>query len=165
MNLLEEGIDVGVRIGQLEDSTLIAQPVGHVRRVVVASPEFLERHGMPQHPKELLNFNCVRFSAATGPWWTFQEKGKQFTVPVMGNLDFNQAAPAIGACMAGMGLGMFISYQVAPYLAQHKLVAVLESFETAPRIISVIYPHARLLPARTRLFIDWIKQELTGLNL
>jgi len=164
VNLLEEGIDVGVRIGQLEDSTLIAQPVGSVRRVVVASPEFLERQGMPQHPKDLLKSNCVRFSAATGPWWTFQEKGKQFTVPVMGNLDFNQAAPAIEACVAGMGFGMFISYQVAPYLAQHKLVSVLENFEIAPRTISVVYPHARLLPARTRLFIEWIKQELQGFN-
>ncbi len=164
VNLLEEGIDVGVRIGPLEDSTLIAQPVGSVRRVVVASPQFLERNGIPQHPRNLLNSNCIRLSATTGSWWAFQEKGKQFTVPVMGNLDFNQVAPAIEACMAGMGFGMFISYQVAPYLAQHQLVAVLQDFETAPRTISVVYPHARLLPARTRLFIEWIKQELAVLK-
>jgi len=164
VNLLEEGIDVGIRIGLLEDSSLVAQPVGSVRRMVVASPEFLERQGAPKHPRELLKSNCVRFSAATGPWWTFHEKGKSFTVPVTGNLDFNQAAPAIEACAAGLGFGMFISYQVAPYLAQNKLVPVLESFEAPPRTISVVYPHARLLPARTRLFIEWMKQELKQLN-
>lgn len=164
VNLLEEGIDVGIRIGQLEDSSLVAQPVGSVRRMVVASPEFLEKQGIPSHPRDLLQANCVRFSAATGPWWTFHEKGKPYTVPVTGNLDFNQAAPAIEACVAGLGFGMFISYQVAPYLAQNKLVPVLENFEVTPRTISVVYPHARLLPARTRLFIDWMKQELKALN-
>jgi DNA-binding transcriptional LysR family regulator len=164
VNLLEEGIDVGIRIGPLEDSSLVAQPVGSVRRMVVASPEFLERHSEPKHPRDLLTANCVRFSAATGQWWTFHENGKQFTVPVTGNLDFNQAMPAIEACAAGLGFGMFISYQVAPYLAQNKLKVLLEEFEAPPRTISVVYPHARLLPARTRVFIDWMKQELKDLK-
>ncbi len=164
VNLLEEGIDIGIRIGQLEDSSLVAQSVGSVRRMVVASPDFIERHGEPMHPKDLLKSNCVRFSAATGQWWTFQENGKPFTVTVTGNLDFNQAMPAIEACAAGLGFGMFISYQVAPYLKQGKLKAVLEQFEAAPRPISVVYPHARLLPARARMFIDWMKRELPGIG-
>jgi DNA-binding transcriptional LysR family regulator len=164
VNLLEEGIDVGIRIGPLEDSTLVAQAVGSVRRMVVVSHEYLEKHGEPKHPKDLLKANCVRFSAATGPWWTFYENGKQFTVPVTGNLDFNQANPAIEACAAGLGFGMFISYQVAPYVAQNKLKVVLENFEAPPRTISVVYPHARLLPTRTKILIAWMKQELKSLN-
>lgn len=160
VNLLEEGMDVGIRIGPLEDSSLIAQSLGSMRRMVVASPEYLCRHGLPQHPKALLKANCIRFSAATGPWWTFYEGSKQFNVPVTGNLDFNQAAPALDACLAGMGFGMFISYQIEPYLKQKRLKIVLEKFEPPPRPISIVYPHARLLPARTRVFIDWIKQEL-----
>ena len=81
-------------------------------------------------------------------------------VPVTGNLEFNHVAPAADACLAGLGFGMFISYQVAHHLAQNRLQVVLESFEPPPRPISVVYPHARLLPARTKAFIEWIKQEL-----
>lgn len=164
VNLLEEGIDVGIRIGHLEDSTLVAQPLRQVRRVLVASPEFLARQGMPRHPEDLLKANCVRFSAATGQGWTFHDNGKQFAVPVSGNLEFNQALPAVEACAAGLGFGMFISYQVAPYLAQGQLKIVLEQFEAPPRPINVVYPHARLLPARTRAFIEWIKREINAIQ-
>ena len=163
-NLLEEGIDVGIRIGQLEDSSLIAQPLGSVRRMVVASPGYLRHHPLPKHPRDLLKANCVRFSAATVPGWTFHDGSKKFNVAITGNLDFNHIAPAIEACAAGLGFGMFISYQVAPYLKQKRLKIVLERFEPPPRPISVVYPHARLLPTRTRVFVEWIRQELQGLK-
>ncbi|MES2414014.1 MAG: LysR substrate-binding domain-containing protein [Pseudomonadota bacterium] len=164
VNLLEEGIDVGVRIGELEDSTLVAQSVFSIRRVVVASPAWLRKHGVPKHPRELATANCVRFSGPIGPWWTFHEKGKTFTVPVSGNLEFNNAAPAVDACVAGMGFGMFISYQAAPYVQQKKLAVVLEDYEPPKRPVSVVYPHARLLPARTKVFIEWMKDELSQLG-
>ena len=85
-------------------------------------------------------------------------------MPVTGNLDFNHAVPAVEACAAGMGFGMFISYQVAPYLQAKRLKTVLEKFEPPPRPISIVYPHARLLPARTRAFVEWMKQELKDLK-
>lgn len=160
VNLLEEGIDVGIRIGPLEDSSLVAQPLGSVRRVVVASPDYLRRHGTPKHPQDLRRANCVRFVGASGPWWTFHEGAKQLNVTVTGSLDFNHAAPAVEACAAGLGFGMFISYQVAPYLTDKRLKTVLEKFEPPPRPINIVYPHARLLPARTRAFIDWMKREI-----
>lgn len=163
-NLLEEHIDVGIRIGTLQDSSLVAQPLGSVRRMVVASPEYLSRHAPPKHPSDLLKANCVRFSGGAGPWWTFYEDGKPLNVPVTGNLEFNQVAPAADACLAGLGFGMFISYQVARYIEQNRLLIVLESFEPPPRPINVVYPHARLLPARTKVFIEWIKQELRRLQ-
>ncbi len=164
VNLLEEGIDVGVRIGALEDSTLVAQSVFSIRRVVVASPAYLRKHGTPAHPRELAKANCVRFNGPSGPWWTFHDKGKTFTVPVTGNLEFNNAAPAVEACVAGAGFGMFISYQSAPFVRQKKLVTLLEEFEPPKRPVSVVYPHARLLPSRTRVFIEWMKDELSGLS-
>ncbi|WP_421954108.1 LysR family transcriptional regulator [Polaromonas sp.] len=164
VNLLDEGVDVGVRIGALEDSSLVAQTVFSIRRIVVASPDYLRKHGVPSHPRELQAANCVRFTAPSGPWWTFHDKGKTFNVPVTGNLEFNNAAPAVDACAAGMGFGMFISYQAAPLVQQKKLVVVLEDFEPPKRPVSVVYPHARLLPARTRIFIEWMKNELLQLN-
>ncbi len=160
VDLVEEGIDVGIRIGELNDSSLVAQTLGNVRRVVVASPAYLRRHGTPSHPRELLQANCVRFTGNTVPEWTFHDGRRKLVLPVTGNLDFNHVAPAVDACVAGLGVGMFISYQVAPHLAARRLVTLLEDFEPPPRPVSVVYPHARLLPARTRAFVDWLKQEL-----
>lgn len=164
VNMLEENVDVGIRIGELADSSLVAQPVGKVRRMVVASPDYLASHGIPAHPNDLLNANCVIFSGSSAPWWSFYQRGKSFNVPVGGNLEFNHVAPAIEACAAGLGYGMFISYQTAPWIAAGKLQAVLAEFEPPPRPISIVYPHARLMPARTRAFVEWMKQALSGLE-
>jgi len=160
VNLLEEGIDVGIRIGPLADSSLIAQSIGSIRRVVVASPAYLRKHGTPKHPKDLLQHNCVRFVGTSGNWWSFRENGRTVNLDVSGNLDFNHAAAALDACAEGVGIGSFISYQSAPFVERKQLKIVLEKFETAPRPINIIYPHARLLPARTRLFIEWMKREI-----
>jgi DNA-binding transcriptional LysR family regulator len=160
VNLLEEGIDVGIRIGLLDDSTLVAQPVGSIRRVVVASPAHLRRHGAPQHPKDLLKANCVCVTGHTLGWGPFNDQGRQLRLAVSGNLEFNQNAPAIEACIAGVGFGVFMSYQVAPFLKTKQLRVVLAEFEPPPLPISLVYPHARLLPKRSRVFIEWMKKEL-----
>lgn len=161
VNLLEEGQDLGIRIGRLEDSSLVAHPLGEVRRVVVATPALLRRHGVPRHPRELLDANCIRVLSTRTGWGDFQEGGKVFQVPVSGNLEFNHIWPAVQACSEGAGFGMFFSYQVEPLVAQKKLRVVLEDFELPPRPISIVYPHARLLPARTRAFIAFARQELS----
>jgi DNA-binding transcriptional LysR family regulator len=162
VNLIDEGIDLGIRIGNLEDSSLVALPIGHVRRVVVGHPDYLRKHGAPKHPRELQHFNCIR-NVSGAAWGEFQEKGgRPFRVQVSGNLEFNHVLPAVQACADGAGLGMFFSYQVQPLLAQKRLKIVLEKFERPARPIQVVYPHARLLPARTRAFIDWIREDLTA---
>lgn len=160
VNLLEEGIDVGIRIGEPEDSSLVAQKVGSIRRLVVASPAWVRRHGVPQHPKDLLKANCVRITDHSPTWGPFIDQGKPLRLAVSGNLEFNQIAPAVAACAAGAGFGSFFSYQVAPFLKTKQLRTVLEDFEPPPRPINIVYPHARLLPMRTRVFIEWMKQEL-----
>ena len=160
VNLLEEGVDVAVRIGPLHDSSLVAQSVGSLRRPVVASPAFLAGRGEPAHPEDLRGAPCVGFTFPMPGGWTFHEGERQFQVPIQCNLEFNQAAPAAEAVLAGLGFGMFIEYQVAPYLADGRLRTVLEAFEPPRRPISIVYPHARGLPARTRVFVAWMKQEL-----
>jgi len=164
INLLEEGVDAGIRIGPLEDSSLVALPLGSVRRMVVSSPSHLRSNGIPRHPRDLRRTACVCFTGSTAPWWTFYERGKPFNVPVRGKLEFNQVAPAVEACMAGMGFGNFISYQVAPYIRQKKLKVVLEDFEPPPRPVSIVHPYGRLVPVRTRVFIEWMKTELGSLK-
>jgi DNA-binding transcriptional LysR family regulator len=162
VNLLEEGIDVGIRIGRLEDSSLVALPLGCMRRVVVASPECLREQGRPVHPNDLLKANCVRVADHTPTWGSFRDGNKSFKLSVTGTLEFNHIAPAVQACAAGAGFGQFLAYQVAPLLKTGELQTVLEDFEDAPLPIHVVYPHARLLPMRTRVFIDFIRQELKG---
>jgi DNA-binding transcriptional LysR family regulator len=156
VDLIEAHMDVGVRIDNLEDSSLVGQTVGSVRRVVVASPSYLAQAGTPQHPKDLAALQCV----SAGRPWLFQEAGREFSMSVQGNLSFNLGAPAIEACASGAGLGMFLSYQVEPYVRSGALQVVLQAFERPPMEVSVVYPQARLVPARTRLYIDWLVAEL-----
>ena len=165
VNLLEENIDVGIRISPLQDSSLVAQTLGTIRRVVAVSPDYLARHGTPRHPRDLDGAPCVRGRIDAPPQWTFHEGGKTLSVTPSNRLEFNHLAPAIEACAAGMGFGTFFSYQVMPHVVQGRLKLVLEDFEPPPRPVSVIYPNARLLPARTRAFIEWMKMEFSGLRL
>ena len=160
VNLVDEGMDIGIRVGTLKDSSLIAQPLGHIRRVVVTSPKFLAQHRLPQHPKDLKNANCVCLTEQTRNWGPFIDNSRKIYVSVDGNLEFNQSAPAIDACAAGAGFGLFFSYQVADLVKRGQLKIILQKFEPAVLPISIVYPHARLLPARTRIFIDWVKKDL-----
>jgi DNA-binding transcriptional LysR family regulator len=158
VNLVEEGIDVGVRIGELVDSSLIARPASSMRRLTVAAPSYLAQRGSPAHPRDLLAHNCIVFSGR-GPW-LFQVDGEPLPVAVQGNLRVNQAAVAARACAAGAGVGSFFAYQVADELASGALRVLLEAFEGPPRPIHIVYPQARLLPARTRIFVDFLLQHI-----
>lgn len=160
VNLLDEQIDVAIRIGMLEDQSLVAHPLGSLRRIVVAAPDYLASRGVPAHPRELAAHDCVVFATGGGSAWRFVDGGREFAVAVSGRLGFNHIAPAVDACRAGIGLGTFISYQVADDLRAGRLQAVLEAYELPPRPVHVVYPHARLLPVRTRVFVDWIRREL-----
>jgi len=161
VNMVEEGIDVGIRIAPLEDSSMIATRVGEVRRVVCASPSLLKRLGTPMHPRELAEFPCVHFQGlSAAPVWNFSDGRKSTSVPVSGPFACNQAATALEACAEGLGFGRFLSYQVESLVAQKKLSIVLQEFEPPPIPIHVIFAHARLMAPRVRVFVDWMKREL-----
>lgn len=162
VNLVEEGIDLGVRIGALDDSSLIAQQVGSMPRVTVASPRYLKAHGTPTQPKDLLSHNCLRFSRAGASHWNFVAGGKPLALSVRGNLSINHSAAAARACVAGLGVGTFFAYQVMPQVKSGELRVVLAEFAVPPVPIHVVYPEAKLLPARTRVFIDFIKRHLAA---
>ncbi len=162
VNLVEEGIDVGVRIGSLEDSSLVARPVGTMRRVTVAAPSYLAEHGVPRQPKELLSHNCVRFASGGMMEWAYRVNGKPVTLHVQGNLSVNQTAVGAQACVAGLGIGVFFAYQVAPFVASGALRVLLGGFEMPARPIHLVYPQARLLPMRTRAFIEHMQEHLAN---
>ena len=161
VDLVEEGIDAGVRIAKLPDSTLIAAPLGSVRRVVVASPALLRAGGEPARPEELSSRPCVCFEGLVpGAAWTFRDGDRELSVPVRGRFATNQAAAAIAACEAGLGFGTLLSYQVEPALRAKRLRVVLREFEPAPVPVSLVYPEARRLTSRLRAFLDWMKPRI-----
>jgi len=156
VDLVEEGIDVGVRIGRLPDSSLVALPIGETRRVVCASPAYLKRAGTPESPADLAAHRCVSFGGlAPGNEWSFAAEGKAARVTVVPALASNQIDPALDACVGGAGLGQFLSYQVQALLEARKLKRVLAGFEPASLPIHVIYPSARLLSSNVRALVDW----------
>jgi DNA-binding transcriptional LysR family regulator len=166
VNLVEEGIDVAIRIGRLADSSLVAIPVGRVRRVVCASPGYLRRHGTPHHPNELRNRRCVRFTGlAPRSEWQFRIGARRRSVPVASVLTYNQAESAIEACVAGLGPGAFLSYMVARARRSGKLSYVLEDYEVEPLPVQVVYPHSRTMTPTVRTFIDVCVERLRQMKL
>jgi len=161
VNLIDEGIDIAIRIASPADSTLVVTGVGEVRQVVCASPELLDRIGEPSHPSELAQQPTIYFQGATpAPLWTFAEAGRMFTVPIDAAFACNQAAASVEACAAGLGFGRFLSYQVDSLIAEGRLLRVLSAFELPPIPVQVVFAHARLMSPRIRAFVDWMKEAL-----
>lgn len=161
VNLIDEGIDVAIRIGHLGDSSLVARPVGEIRQVVCASPELLEKAGDMKRPEDLSEHPCIRVTGlAPGPTWHFSKNGKPLTIPINDTFLCNQVDAAIDACKEGIGFGIFLSYQIESLLRQGKLASVLADYEPPPMPVSVVYSHPRLMSTRVRVFVDWITRDL-----
>jgi len=162
VDLVDEGIDLALRIGPLPDSSLIAVPVSEVRRVTVASPALLQRTGIPQHPKTLSNLPCIRQQNIPGSEtaWPFREDSKDFVVPVDGRFGCNQIAAATSACVNGMGFGQFLSYQTQELVKKGELQIVLQDYEPLPWPVNLVYPGGRLVSSRQRALIAWLRDAL-----
>jgi DNA-binding transcriptional LysR family regulator len=153
VNLVDEGLDAGVRIGHRRASSLIAVPLGSVRRVICASPAYLRARGSPRRPEEVAAHRCVRFTGLTPlSEWTFRSGARKFAIASV--LACNQPDVAIEACARGLGLGLFLSYMVAPLVHAGRLKYVLEDFEAEPLPIHLVYPHSRVVSPTVRAFAD-----------
>lgn len=162
VNLVEEGFDVAIRIGNLEDSSLIAKRVGQVRRVICASPKLIKKVGKVDHPKLLRSLPCTRHTGvASKDHWNYIENSKIRSVAVSGPLACNNVSATVEACVAGLGFGMFLSYQVEKHLQSKQLKVVLEEFEPDPTPVNIVFPHTRLMATRMRAFVDWITPRLS----
>lgn len=159
-NLLEEGIDVAVRLGPLPVSNLMATRVGTVRRVVCGSPDYFRRHGTPRVPADL---SAHRIVGATSTWslseWHFGQ-GQKTSVRITPRLLCSTNDAAIEAAVQGWGLTRVMSYQVAPLIAEGKLIAVLTDDEEEPLPIHVVHPEGRKVTAKVRAFVELAAQRL-----
>lgn len=155
VNLVDEGMDVAVRIGHLPDSGLRAVRVGQVRRLLVASPEYLERHDMPQHPGDLLRHTII---ASTGlsprVEWKFGDANDPTLVHIKPRLTVTSNDAAIVAATSGLGIARLLSYQVGNELDAGRLKIVLPEYEEAPWPIHVLHRESKYGSAKVRHFID-----------
>ena len=159
INLVEEGVDLAVRIGHLPDSTLVARHVGEMRRIVVAAPEYLKAHGEPKRPAEIAAHDTIQFGAMTAaPDWRFVEDNSEIRVSPTPRFATNAADAAIQHAEAGGGLTRVLAYQAAASLKAGRLKIVLAKFEQPPLPIHIVYPTSRLLSAKVRTFIDLVTE-------
>jgi len=157
VNLIEEHVDVALRIGTLPDSNLVATQVGAIRRVVCASPDYLHRFGIPRSPDDLANHRCISFDGldAVTAWTFVGDDGEKRPVAIHSRLTVSTADAAIAASALGLGLTRVLSYQVADALSDGRLVRVLADDEPPAVPASLIYPGQGRLPMKTRAFIDF----------
>lgn len=157
VNLLEEGVDVGVRIGELPDSGLRAVRVGQVRRVVVAAPRYLKGAGTPTVPAELALHQIIATrTSGTVHEWKFSGPQRAVAVRIQPRLTVTSNDSAIEAALSGAGITRLLSYQVAVHIKSRKLVALLREYEPLPLPVHVIHGESRLGAARVRAFVDFI---------
>jgi DNA-binding transcriptional LysR family regulator len=161
VNLVEEGIDVAVRIGHLPDSSLKALRVGQVRRVLCASPEYLAKNGVPRHPDDLLRHTIVAASGVTPRVeWKFGAVDDPTTVRLRPRLTVTSNDAAIAAVVMGLGICRLLSYQVADELAAGRLKIVLADFEEAPWPVHLVHRESKFGASKVRNFIDLLAGEL-----
>ncbi len=159
INLVEDGVDLAIRIGHLPDSSLVARQVGEMRRIVVASSAYLKRHGEPGTPHAIASHQTIQFGAtAAQPDWHFVEDGREVRVACAPRFTTNSADAAIQYAEQGGGLTRVLAYQAADAIKGSRLRIVLQKFEQPPLPIHVVYPTSRLLSAKVRTFIDLVTE-------
>ncbi|MGG7600040.1 LysR family transcriptional regulator [Pseudomonas sp. WC1] len=161
VNLVEEGMDVAVRIGQLPDSGLKALRVGRMRRLLCASPEYLERHGTPRHPSELQKHEVIAAGTLSPRTdWRFGAIDDPTLIRMKPRLTVTSNDAAIAAASAGLGIARLLSYQVADEVAAGRLQVILAEYEEAPWPIHILHRESKYGSTKVRTFIDMLAEHL-----
>jgi DNA-binding transcriptional LysR family regulator len=156
--------DVGVRFGRLEDSPLTARKLGETRRIIVASPDYLARHGTPKLPEDLHDHNCLNFNfRRVEPIWPFRKDGRDYTLSVTGGIEANNGETLGQLAAAGVGITRVGAFSVANEIASGKLVPLLETFNPGDvETIHAVFVGGANIPARVRAFVDYLAERLVG---
>lgn len=160
-DLVEEGIDLAIRIGETRDGSVIARRIGTTRRVIVATPDYLARHGMPDHPEALSAHQCVVYDRLlTGASWTMSTPDGPLTVPVSGPIHVNSTEAVRAAVLEGLGIGYVpVWHFIDGEIESGRLVVLLRDFESPAQPISAVFPTRRFLAPKVRAAIDFFAAE------
>jgi DNA-binding transcriptional LysR family regulator len=160
IDLVAQGVDVAVRLGRLADPNVIARKLGSSQRVLVATPDYLEKHGRPQRPEDLVHHNCLLYTyLSTGNEWLFEGKGGQIPVRVSGNFESNNGHALREAVNASRGIAMTPDWLAYEGLRSGRIVSILDEFTPPPFDISAVYPSNRMLTKKVRALIEFLQQE------
>ncbi len=163
IDLVEDGVDCALRVGPLQDSRLVARGIGQLPLINVASPAYVERHGMPMHPSQLgMHWGVLYASPGNGrvEAWEWRENGILRSQPLAGRVTVNSAEAYIACCLAGLGLIQIPAYDVGTELAAGKLLEVLPGYRADPMPMHLLFPHRRHPSQRLRVFVEWMQQVL-----
>lgn len=158
-DLIDEGFDVAVRIGALEDSSLIARRLAPIKLGLVASPAYLARYGRPEHPRQLSEHSCLLYSyQATGANWRLNGPDGESLVRVEGRVTANNGVALVEAASRGLGVALAPDFIASDALASGELEHILRPWSPKPLTLSAVYPHRRYLSEKVRLFIDFLAE-------
>ncbi len=159
IDLIEEGVDICVRFGELQDSSLVARRLTLAQFHVAGSPAYFAKYGRPKTPEDLVNHNCLAFSirdTRLARPWRFVRPNAEFTIVPQGTMSFTDGAALCEAVCAGYGLGQFHNYYLDAAITQGELVTVLDKFKPPPDPIWLVYPPTRHLTPKVRAFVDFM---------
>jgi len=160
VDIVNEGYDCAVRVGDLPDSSLVGLRMADNRRLCVATPDYLKRAGVPRHPSELVRHECLTLSsdASQTRGWAFALDGAVTHLRPGGRLDCSDGQVLHDWCIAGLGIAWRSTWEVEDELASGRLVSVLDDYAAPPNGIFAVFAHARHLPLRARLWIDYLRR-------
>jgi DNA-binding transcriptional LysR family regulator len=160
-DLVEEGIDLSIRVGVITDTSLIARRIGTTRRTLVATPDYLARRGVPKTPDDLQHHDCIVYSRlATGENWNFTGPDGPITMPITGRFHVNNTEGVRAAILEGLGIGYVPVWHFADReIESGKLTVLLKDFEPPAQPISAVYPSRRFLALKVRVMIDFLDSE------
>ncbi len=159
-DLVHEGLDLALRVGDIADVSLVARRVGSFTVAALASPDYLAANGVPRHPEDLSTHQCILFTRSTEPnTWRFAGTDGPLAVEVQGRLRVNSIEAAVAAAVAGAGIALLPTWLIRDELASGALQRILTGTQTQRRPISLVYPSRRFLAPRTRAVIDFLVAE------
>jgi LysR family transcriptional regulator for bpeEF and oprC len=159
VSLVEEGVDCVLRVGHLTDSSLIARSIGQLTLINVASPKYLARHGLPQHPDDLERHWVVKYASPSSgrvEAWEWEEGGKCHAREFPGRVTVNSAESYIACCKAGLGLIQIPAYDVQHDLASGELIEVMSAYRAPPLPMNLLWPHREYRPLAVQHVVDWL---------
>lgn len=160
VDLLEEGIDLAIKIGNLEDSSLIQKTLGHIQWNTCASPQYLDKYGIPNTPYELKNHKCLIYKNAINHEWSFRDQNRKVKIKVPVKLKSNTLDAVVSAAISGAGITITPAWFVAENIQKNELVLLLEKYQMEPRPVQALFTHHRLLNNKVRLLLEYIAKNL-----
>ncbi|QUM85943.1 LysR family transcriptional regulator [Moritella sp. 28] len=163
VSIVEGGYDLGIRIGELEDSSLIAKKLADCKSVLCASPQYTSKHGIPSKPEDLSNHNCIYYSLfQAGTEWTFYKDSKKLKIEPKGNFIVNNSDAILEALLNGLGICQMPTFIVAEHLKSNKLISIMDEYTLPKHAIYAVYPERKHLPEKVRVFIEFMHNKLGG---